>query len=134
MSAIKDWLKVFIFLLDEIVIAGVLVFVLWLIGVRFSPVTIVIIAMVTIGAGVIMHKAIIPTFHKKQITGAEGLIGMEGEVVESLSPKGTVRIECELWKAQSIEGEIPAGGEVEVIEVNGLKLKVRARKPPKEKT
>lgn len=57
--------------------------------------------------------------------GVESLIGKEGEVRQQLAPSGTVQVGGELWSAET-EGEtIEAGQKVEVVEVKGLKLKVR---------
>ena len=74
----------------------------------------------------VMHKAVIPTFHRKQITGAEGMIGRKGRVIKALTPKGVVRVGDESWKAQSSGEEIETGEEVEVVGVEGLTLKVRS--------
>lgn len=56
-------------------------------------------------------------------TGAEGLIGMPAEVVESCDPKGRVRLRGELWHAHASR---PAaiGGRVRITGVDGLTLEV----------
>lgn len=56
--------------------------------------------------------------------GAEALIGARGVVEEPLSPVGKVFVEGELWNAESDEF-LPRGTEVEVVEVNNLKLRVK---------
>ena len=60
-------------------------------------------------------------------TGAEGLKGALGVATTPLSPRGTVRVQGELWDAVSAHGEIPAGAEVVVVAVDGLALKVRRK-------
>jgi membrane-bound serine protease (ClpP class) len=46
---------------------------------------------------------------RKPVTGTEAMIGAIGEVMEMLSPTGTVKVQGELWKAESIAGNINAG-------------------------
>ncbi len=59
----------------------------------------------------------------KVATGAEGLLGMEGEAITDISPKGKVFIQGELWDAHS-STNIPKGARVKVVKVTGLKLEV----------
>ena len=73
----------------------------------------------------LLHLAIIPVFHKKPVTGIESMIGMKCRVTEPLNPTGMVAIKNEYWRAESIEGEIDAGQEAEVVDSSGLILKVK---------
>jgi membrane-bound ClpP family serine protease len=59
-------------------------------------------------------------------TGAEGMIGAQGEVIASISSdhKGWVRVHGELWQAAADEF-IAKGAVVEVVAVEGLLLRVR---------
>lgn len=61
-------------------------------------------------------------------TGKEGLVGMRGEVLEPFTPNGRVRVRGELWRAELVSGSAqpPAGAEVAVREVEGLRLRVEA--------
>jgi membrane-bound serine protease (ClpP class) len=61
---------------------------------------------------------------RKVITGAEGLIGDIGEVINELDPYGTVRVQGETWNAESITGKIDKGAKVRVKEMKNLKLYV----------
>jgi membrane-bound serine protease (ClpP class) len=56
-------------------------------------------------------------------TGAEGLVGEKGEVIQELAPDGRVRVHGEIWSARS---PVPAavGQAVRVAEVDGLTLVV----------
>jgi len=126
-SSIKDWLKILVLLLDEAVVVALVLFVLWVLDIEI-PLPIAIVAALLLGIIVfITHKAIIPTFHKKKVTGAEGLIGLEGEVIEPLTPKGLVRVKGEYWKAKSAGENIAVGEEVEILGLNGLTLIVRSK-------
>ncbi|HUX75270.1 MAG TPA: nodulation protein NfeD [Anaerolineae bacterium] len=58
-------------------------------------------------------------------TGAELLIGRLGIVRTPLDPKGTVWVAGELWTAGAEDGPLAAGEQVEVVAVEGLRLRVR---------
>ncbi len=68
-----------------------------------------------------------PHFKKPRI-GREGMIGLSGRVIEQLNPEGRVRIGGETWKAKAIENNINKGEEIEVVDIEGLKLLVRTVK------
>lgn len=59
---------------------------------------------------------------QKSTTGAEGMYGFVGEVIDHLNPSGTVMIQGEIWNAESISGEIGKGEKVRVKEMKNLKL------------
>ena len=70
-----------------------------------------------------VHIKVIPSFHWKQVTDREGIIGLLGKVVEPLTPTGVTIVKGERWKAKSI-GSVGIGENVEVVEVEGLTLMV----------
>ncbi len=74
--------------------------------------------VVVVGAGIKAQKG-------KTTTGQEGMIGMEGIALTNLNPTGEVRVMGEIWKAESIEGDIKRNSKIIVTEVHGLLLKVR---------
>lgn len=121
---IKDWLIVLVLLLDEAVAVAVVFLALHFFKIQLPLWFIVIIALAFGGFIFVIHKAVIPTFRKKKITGAEGMIGLIGTVIEPLTPTGTVKVNGELWKAKSVDGNIVAGKQVEVIGIYGLMLEV----------
>jgi membrane-bound serine protease (ClpP class) len=57
-------------------------------------------------------------------TGQDALIGMTGEVRQEINPEGKVFVCGELWNAQA-EERIETGEKVKVLEIQGLKLKVK---------
>ena len=61
---------------------------------------------------------------RKVITGKEGLIGETGEVIEMLAPSGIVKVQGELWSAESLAGTINNGEKVIIKEMKDLKLYV----------
>ena len=126
-GTIKDWLKVGILLLDEAVVVGLVILVLWVFKIRI-PLPVVIIVALLLGALIfVIHKAIIPSFHQSKVTGAEGLIGHDGKVIEPLTPTGVVYTMGEYWKAKSLGEHIVTGEEVEIIGLNGLTLAVKRK-------
>ena len=60
-------------------------------------------------------------------TGQESLIGATGTAVTDLAPAGQVQAAGELWSAEAVEGSarIRKGERVEVVKVDGLRLKVK---------
>ena len=61
---------------------------------------------------------------KKPVTGIEGLVGELGETIANLAPEGTVRVHGELWKAQSVSGNISPGQKIRVTAIKNLTLYV----------
>lgn len=59
--------------------------------------------------------------------GRESLIGRTGTATTAFKPTGQVQVGSELWSAEADEGsrKIRKGDRVEVVEVKGLRLKVR---------
>lgn len=62
-----------------------------------------------------------------QRTGRESLSGAIGTALSEIAPHGQVQVRSEQWSAELAEGEkrIRKGQSVEVVEVKGLRLKVR---------
>jgi len=71
---------------------------------------------------------------KRPVTGGDELIGMLGKTVTELSPRGQVRMRGEIWSARTMEGSIPSGVDVEVVERRGLLLIVKRREPSSRPT
>src|SRR5579884_451464 len=61
---------------------------------------------------------------RRPVTGAEGLIGEIGIAQTDLSPTGMLHVHGELWRAESDE-PVAAGEAAEVVEVDGLQLRVK---------
>jgi membrane-bound serine protease (ClpP class) len=64
---------------------------------------------------------------RKVITGTKGIIGETGLAKTDISREGSVFVHGEYWNAVS-DDEIPAGSKVEVIAVDGMKIKVKPYK------
>ena len=66
----------------------------------------------------------------RPVTGAEGLVGQIGVARSDLALQGMAQVRGELWQAESDE-PVSAGETVEVVEVIGLKLRVKKIKKNK---
>ncbi len=62
---------------------------------------------------------------RKVVTGIESLKDKKGLAKSPLTPNGTVLVAGELWEAESVSGDIPAGARIEVTAVEGFKVRVR---------
>lgn len=71
-----------------------------------------------IGAGVNAQR-------RKVITGESAIVGKEAIAITALNPTGKVRLEGEIWAAESISGKIEKSSKVAVTEIHGLLLKVK---------
>jgi len=75
----------------------------------------------------LIYKAI-TAIRRKPVSGKEGLVGEIGIAKTEITPKGgMVLVHGELWRAYS-DVHIENGSEVEIIEVKGLRVKVRPHK------
>ena len=61
---------------------------------------------------------------RKVVTGVDALIGSVGEVINTLDPAGTIKVQNETWNAESLAGVIGQGEKVKVKEMKNLKLYV----------
>ena len=127
LRTITDWGKVLVLLLDEaVVMVGILV-ILHFMDIQI-PLPIMIGGGIALGIFIIIiHVAVIPSFHRKQVTGREGMIGEQGRVVEPLTPFGTIIVRGEYWKAESLDDNIESDGNVEIVGHEGLTLQVKRK-------
>ena len=127
LRSIKDWLMVGLLLLDEVAALVLVLLVLWFFKIRISFEIVIVIALLLGTFAFITHKVIIPSFHKRRVTGSEGMVGLVGEVIEPLATVGIVRVEGELWKAKSVDEDIAAGEDVEILGLKRLTLEVKRK-------
>ncbi|MDA8387865.1 MAG: nodulation protein NfeD [Nitrospiraceae bacterium] len=69
-------------------------------------------------------RLVVKARRRKPVTGVEGLKGAIGVTLTPVHTQGTVRVHGELWSAWSDE-QIGQGEKIEVLEMEGLRLKVR---------
>ena len=108
-QTMKDWLKILVLLLDEAIAIALVIAILWFFKISLPLWVTIVIALLLGAFDFITHRKIIPSFHLRQVTGAEGMVGLEGEVVESLTPDGVVTVQGEYWKARSVDDNVETG-------------------------
>lgn len=67
---------------------------------------------------------------KKVTTGMEGFIGKKALVITNLKPLGEVTVHGEIWRAESVDGNIQKGRSVQVVGTDNFKLIVKKIDPP----
>ena len=125
MRTLKDWGKVLILMLDEAIIIALILLILFFLGIEIT-------LPIKIAAGILFfifvfvrHVAVIPSFHRKQVAGREGMIGQHGRGVKPLTPAGVISIKGEYWNARSVNGSIGTDESVEIVGIDGLVLSVK---------
>ncbi|MFA5139571.1 MAG: nodulation protein NfeD [Elusimicrobiota bacterium] len=76
-----------------------------------------------VGVVALMSWFVFRAYQKKGVTGTEGMIGAEGECLDSTH----VSVAGEIWVAEFLEGPLPKGTPVVVHAVERLKLKVKRK-------
>ncbi|MBE0447135.1 MAG: nodulation protein NfeD [Actinobacteria bacterium] len=94
-------------------------------GLRVSPYVIIPTMLTTAAFVMFATRMAVRARKQKPITGMEAMVGMIGEVRKKLNPRGEIFIRGELWAAESLEGAINEDERVRVMEVDGLRLKVK---------
>ncbi len=86
------------------------------------------VMVVVAGWGVIGYYIGVPVMGMRSILGKEAMVGKSGVVVRPLEPLGLVKIEGELWQAESRAELLDRGEEVIVLAQHGLHLVVEKKK------
>lgn len=97
--------------------------------VRVSPPLIIAVAATMAALLIFVGRALVRVRHAPVATGAPALIGRIGIAESRLAPRGTVRIDGEVWTAAAEAGAqaIAPGEPVEVVGLEGVVLRVRQR-------
>jgi len=117
------YLKAFGLLLDDVLIAGLIIFVLWKLGVNIPFWALILVGAFCAAAYWLMWRLLL-TQSKKASFGQEGMVGLKGKTVTLLNPEGLVRVRGVLWTAVSQGGELVVGADVVVVRLEGLRLDV----------
>jgi membrane-bound ClpP family serine protease len=123
----KAWVMVLVSLIDDVIILVLVSLVLWYFKVSIPWWAMVLIGLALAAFIFVRTWFVLPSLRQKKITGKEGMIGLVGEVVESVEPGMVVRVSGEYWQAECTDGDVATGEEVEVVAVNRLKLEVKRR-------
>jgi membrane-bound serine protease (ClpP class) len=69
---------------------------------------------------------VIQTHRQPAVTGQAGMVGNTALARTALDPQGTVFVKGELWDATAEDAPIAAGEQVEIVAVEGFRLRVRS--------
>ena len=67
---------------------------------------------------------VLQAHRRKKEVGVEGMLGRKARAVTALSPRGKVQLGGEIWDAVCDGGQVAAGDEIVIKEVEGLTLRV----------
>ena len=126
-SGMKTWVIVLVALLDDIAVLALLFFILWAVDVDIPLYLLIIIGLVAGTFVFFITRAIVPSLRSRKVAGKEGMIGLTGEVAQPLNPQGVIKVGDEYWKATSLSGDIDVGEEVEIIDIDGLRVEVKPK-------
>jgi membrane-bound serine protease (ClpP class) len=115
--------------LDEVIAAAAILFWLPHLGIEVPPSYALAVLAGLALLSYLLYRIIKPVVVKPPIVGVEAMLGLTGEALTMLNPKGLVAVGSEKWKAVSLEGPISEGEKVSVVAVEGLTLKVKKRQP-----
>ena len=124
----SNLLKAIVLVLDEALLVGLVLVVLWQLGVDLSPGVIIAVVVVLAIWILVLYMIILSLVRRKQVGGREGMIGLQGKVVTPLTPEGVIKIRGELWKASCPDDSISSQEEVIVVGIDGLRLLVERKK------
>ena len=89
--------------------------------------TVISVALVMSGIfGAVVYK-VAQARRMKVKAGPEQLLGKIGTSVSELAPRGEVKIEGQIWRAETLEGVVKQGEPVEVVGREGLILRVKPK-------
>jgi membrane-bound ClpP family serine protease len=127
-STLKAWLLVLASLLDEAILLVLIILALRYFHIQITWPIILVAWLAVIIFFIIIHKAVVPSMRRRKVTGADGMIGLTGEVSQPLRPQGVIKVKGEYWKAKSVDGDVGIGDDVEVVGIKGLILEVKRKK------
>ncbi|HSB78812.1 MAG TPA: NfeD family protein [Candidatus Methylomirabilis sp.] len=81
-----------------------------------------------LGLTTLITWPVIGALRRSPVTGREGMVGVRGEALTMLNPRGLVRCQGEVWEATA-EESIPGGERVWVLGIRHLLLTVGRHAP-----
>ena len=117
-----------------LVLGGVYLFDASVPSARVSPIVIVPTAAFALLFFGVVVRAAVRSRHQGVVTRDERLIGREAVVVRPLDPVGVVRVGSEEWTAETAGPTAEKGTRVRVLEMEGIRLKVRSAEEPASAT
>jgi membrane-bound serine protease (ClpP class) len=98
-------------------------------AVESARTTLISVALVmSVIFGMVVYK-VAETRRMKIKSGPEQLIGKTGITISALAPRGEVKIEGQIWKAETVGGHVREGESVQIVGREGLVLRVKPKHP-----
>lgn len=119
---------IFLAVLDDVVLIALIFLLFRAFNLKLAIWGYVLIGFLALIFIVIAHHAVVSSFHRRKVSGREGMIGLTAVVTKQLEPRGTVLVGGEYWNAGSPRDIIDEGEEVIITGIRGLVLEVK-RKP-----
>ncbi|MBI3760859.1 MAG: nodulation protein NfeD [Chloroflexi bacterium] len=94
---------------------------------RVSVPLVVVTSLITAALFFVVVMLAVRAQKRPVTTGVQTLVGQIGEVRAALTPSGQIQVAGELWSAESDGEPIEAGKKVQVVEVRGLRLRVKRK-------
>jgi membrane-bound ClpP family serine protease len=111
---------------EEAVLAVAVLWLLPALGLDIPP-WVLAPAMPALAAyNVFTYRKGIEALRTEPMPGMTSMVGIEGKVIRSLAPEGTIRVKGELWTARAATGSLAEGQRVVVVDQERLKLVVEA--------
>jgi membrane-bound serine protease (ClpP class) len=93
--------------------------------------TLISVALVMSGIfGFVVYK-VAQARRMKVKVGPEQLMGKIGTAVSALEPRGEVKVEGQIWRAETLGGRVKQGEQIEVVSREGLILRVKPKQTQK---
>ncbi|ANF22024.1 NfeD family protein [Thermococcus piezophilus] len=120
----EDFLKLLALMTDELIVAGLLLFILPSMRINVPIRGIMIVLGVLLAKDIAVAPFLLGTFDRKVEVGVEALIGRTAVVVEDLASEGLIKLDGELWRAECLKGTAKIDQEVRIVAVRGTKVLV----------
>jgi len=91
---------------------------------RVDPWMLLPVVLAVAAGTVLLVRLVVQAQRRRPSTGAEGIVGRRGRADSLLDPEGWVIVQGERWQARA-EERIDLGDPVEVVSMEGLRLRVR---------
>jgi membrane protein implicated in regulation of membrane protease activity len=119
-------------IVEEIAIMVVALLVFPQFDIKVSTLVLVLIMFGWLVFSALLYVVGVRALDRKPVDDMNSIIGKRGVVIEELNPKGLVKVNGELWGAESAEN-IAAGEEVIITGYSGIRLKAARYIAPSDK-
>lgn len=127
----RFWLSLLSSLAQVVALVVVAAVVLPALGFHLAWWVVSLLALAIAGWDVFTYVMGTRALDKEVVRDIESMAGLKGVAAEHLGPTGVVQVRGELWQARSVDGVIEKGAKIEVVDQEGLTLRVRKLSAPR---